>query len=108
MLMEGLVGVVALIAAASLPPNLYDDMNIDIEKAKNPALQEQLKARYERLGIDVKAAADPLHAAGVGTLSHLDVDKANLGQIQQLAGGESLRARPAGRAPLDRGIAPVF
>jgi carbon starvation protein len=108
MLMEGLVGVVALIAAASLPPNLYDDMNIDIEKAKSPALQEQLKARYERLGIDLKAAADPLHATGVGTIGHLDVEKANLGQIEQLVGGESLRGRTGGAPTLAVGMARIF
>ena len=30
MLMEGLVGIVALIAAASLTPKLYYDINVDL------------------------------------------------------------------------------
>src|SRR5439155_3917725 len=40
MLMEGLVGVVALIAAASLPMDLYYDINVDLDKASTfqPAL----------------------------------------------------------------------
>ena len=33
MLMEGVVGIVALIAAASLPPQLYYDINVDLDKA---------------------------------------------------------------------------
>ena len=33
MLIEGLVGVVALIAAASLPVDLYYDINVDLDKA---------------------------------------------------------------------------
>lgn len=43
MLMEGLVGVVALIAAASLPNAMYYDINIDL--AKRPQFQQaSLKA----------------------------------------------------------------
>src|SRR3954471_15353110 len=40
MLIEGLVGVVALIAAASLPVDLYYDINVDLDKA--PAFQAKL------------------------------------------------------------------
>jgi carbon starvation protein len=40
MLMEGLVGVVALIAAASLPNSMYYDINIDL--AKRPQFAKQL------------------------------------------------------------------
>ena len=42
MLMEGLVGVVALIAAASLPNAMYYDINIDL--ARRPQFVQQLKA----------------------------------------------------------------
>ena len=42
MLMEGLVGIVALIAAASLPNSMYYDINIDL--AKRPQYAQQLKA----------------------------------------------------------------
>ena len=34
MLMEGLVGVVALIAAAALPNAMYYDINIDLAKRR--------------------------------------------------------------------------
>ncbi len=42
MLMEGLVGVVALISAAALPNSMYYDINIDL--AKRPAYTQALKA----------------------------------------------------------------
>ena len=42
MLMEGLVGIVALIAAAALPNSMYYDINIDL--ARRPQFQQQLKA----------------------------------------------------------------
>src|SRR5262249_30556456 len=49
MLMEGLVGVVALIAAAALPSSMYYDINIDLGKrpdflAANPDFARFLKA----------------------------------------------------------------
>ena len=49
MLMEGLVGVVALISAAALPSAMYYDINIDLGKrpaflAKNPDFAQFLKA----------------------------------------------------------------
>src|SRR5262249_59289216 len=34
MLMEGLVGIMALIAAASLPPQLYYDINVPLDQAQ--------------------------------------------------------------------------
>ena len=34
MLMEGIVGIVALIAAASLDPKLYYDINVGLDKAQ--------------------------------------------------------------------------
>src|SRR5438270_539535 len=42
MLMEGLVGIVALIAAAALPNSMYYDINIDL--ARRPQYQQALKA----------------------------------------------------------------
>ena len=42
MLIEGLVGVVALIAAASLPSSMYYDINIDL--ARRPQFETQLRA----------------------------------------------------------------
>lgn len=46
MLMEGLVGIVALIAAASLPTSMYYDINIDL--AKRPQFTKSLAA----MGVD--------------------------------------------------------
>jgi len=44
MLMEGLVGIVALIAAAALPNSMYYDINIDL--ARRPQYQQALKGRW--------------------------------------------------------------
>ena len=55
MLMEGLVGVVALIAAASLDPKLYYDINVDLDKA--PGISEnRLDKTVRRAGRTVEVA----------------------------------------------------
>jgi carbon starvation protein len=84
MLMEGLVGVVALIAAAALPNAMYYDINIDLGKrptfmAKNPDFAQFLKV----------SEVDPHggHGAGDGAAA---------------APGSELVAMGAGRA----GVAP--
>src|SRR5262249_36424229 len=63
MLMEGLVGVVALIAAAALPNSMYYDINIDL--ARRPQFTQALKAMEAD-----HDAADPAApaAAGAGEL----------------------------------------
>jgi carbon starvation protein len=48
MLMEGVVGIVALIAAASMPPKLYYDINVDQKRV--PEFQSKLDALYQQLG----------------------------------------------------------
>lgn len=106
MLMEGLVGVVALIAAASMPIDLYYDINVDLDKA--PDFQKKLDDLYQKHGIDRQASRDPLHKAGAGSLAHLDVDRADLGQIEELVGGESLRGRTGGAVTLAVGMARIF
>jgi len=50
MLIEGLVGVTALIAAASLPNQLYTEINISIERA--PEFQKQVQEMDEKYGRD--------------------------------------------------------
>ena len=56
MLMEGLVGIVALIAAASLPPKLYYDINVDLDKTAK--WQGDLDRLYTELGnADTAASA---------------------------------------------------
>ncbi len=80
MLIEGLVGVVALIAAASMPQGDYWAINIDLSKAPKYAnTLEQMHANTDRL---------PL--------------------IEQQVGGESLRGRTGGAVTLAVGMAEVF
>jgi carbon starvation protein len=106
MLMEGLVGVVALIAAASMPVDLYYDINVDLDKA--PQFQSKLDGLYKELGIDRAAARDPMHKAGADTLAHLNVENADLAQIEQLVGGESLRGRTGGAVTLAVGMSRIL
>jgi carbon starvation protein len=98
MLMEGLVGVVALLAAASMPVDLYYDINVDLEKA--PKFQKQLDELYAEMKID-RNKAEILHLAG-------DIEHANLGQIEQMVGGESLRGRTGGAVTLAVGMSRVL
>ena len=95
MLMESTVGVVALIAAACLPPQLYYDINIAIDKA--PIYQEQVAA------INAEYGSDPLHQVGTDDIRHL-----NLGKVEEKVGGESLRGRTGGAVTLAVGMSVVF
>jgi carbon starvation protein len=106
MLMEGLVGVVALIAAASMPVDLYYDINVDLDKA--PAFQKKLDGLYHELGIDRAAARDPIHKAGADNIAHLNIEEANLAEIEQLVGGESLRGRTGGAVTLAVGMSRIL
>jgi len=80
MLIEGLVGVVALIAAASMSQGDYWAINIDLAKA--PKFADALK--------------------------NLDANTDNLPKIEQEVGGESLRGRTGGAVTLAVGMAEVF
>jgi carbon starvation protein len=97
MLIEGLVGTVALIAAASLPNTLYYDINVPIDRAQEPTLQKQLAE------VQAKYGSDPLHAANVDSVQHLD-----LGKVEEKVGGESLRGRTGGAVTLAVGMAVIF
>ncbi len=104
MLIEGLVGVTALIAAASLPPDLYYDINVAIDAA--PRFQSQLIEVEAKYGVKPKLppeAGDRLHAANVDSPQHLD-----LGAIEEKVGGESLRGRTGGAVTLAVGMAVIF
>ncbi len=81
MLMEGLVGVVALIAAAALPNSMYYDINIDL--ARRPQFQQALKA----LDVD--------HDGGELVQMEKDVQ-------------ESLHGRTGGAVTLAVGMARIF
>ena len=106
MLLEGLVGVVALFAAASMPVDLYYDINVDLEKAE--IFQKPLDKLYKENGIDRAASRDRLHGAAADNIAHLDVDRADLGQIEELVGGESLRGRTGGAVTVAVGMARIF
>ncbi len=80
MLIEGLVGVVALIAAASLPQGDYWAINIDLAKVE----------RYADTLVKMQAAQD------------------NLPEIERQVGGESLRGRTGGAVTLAVGMARIF
>ncbi len=80
MLIEGLVGVVALIAAASLPQGDYWAINIDLSR--------------------VPQYAD--------TLARMNADTDNLAELERQVGGEALRGRTGGAVTLAVGMAQIF
>jgi carbon starvation protein len=88
MLMEGLVGIVALIAAASMDPKLYYDINVANDQAGK--WQPQLDQMYRQLG-------------NVDTIEHL-----NLAQVEEKVGGESLRGRTGGAVTLAVGMSLIL
>jgi carbon starvation protein len=88
MLMEGLVGIMALIAAASLDPKLYYDINVPLDKAQE--WQQPLDKLYTELG-------------NADTIEHL-----NLAQVEQNVGGESLRGRTGGAVTLAVGMSHIL
>jgi carbon starvation protein len=95
MLIEGLVGVTALIAAASLPNDLYYDINVAIERAEQ--FQPAVKQVQEKYG------TDRMHEANVNSVGHLD-----LGKVEEKVGGESLRGRTGGAVTLAVGMSVIF
>ncbi len=88
MLMEGLVGIVALIAAASLDPKLYYDINVANENVGQ--WQSKLDRMYVELG-------------NVDAIEHL-----NLAQVEEKVGGESLRGRTGGAVTLAVGMSLIL
>jgi carbon starvation protein len=88
MLIEGLVGVVALIAASSLDPKIYYEMNID--SAKVATWQPKVDKMMEELG--------------QGGLTHLPVERRDLNKVEELVGGETLSGRTGGAATLAVGM----
>jgi carbon starvation protein len=95
MLMEGLVGIVALLAAASLRPDLYYDINTSLPEV--PKYQEKLGELYAALG--VPEAQDPLHQTNVDAPQHLQ-----LADVEHMVGGEALRGRTGGAVTLAVGM----
>jgi carbon starvation protein len=100
MLMEGLVGIVALIAAGSLRPDLYFDINTPLPEAAK--WQNDLDQLYAELG--VKEGQDPLHETNVDSMQHLKLREAKLNDVERLVGGEALRGRTGGAVTLAVGM----
>jgi carbon starvation protein len=101
MLMEGLVGVVALLAAASLDP-VRHYFQINTPLAAQQKYEPDLKRLAKELG------SDPMHQAGVGHLHQLPVAERDLAELERLVGGEALRGRTGGAVTLAVGMSVVF
>jgi carbon starvation protein len=80
MLIEGLVGVVALIAAATLPQGDYYAINIGLDKVAEQA----------------------------PNLKRMNAETDSLAQIEQQVGGESLRGRTGGAVTLAVGMSKIL
>ena len=80
MLIEGIVGIVALIAAASLPAGDYWAVNIDLSKVEQYA----------------------------STLEKMNATSDNLPMLEQQVGGESLRGRTGGAVTLALGMSKIL
>jgi carbon starvation protein len=101
MLMEGLVGIVALLAAASLDPiKHYYPINIPL--GTEAKFDNQLQT------LDAQLRADPMHRAGVRDTHALPVAERDLSELEQMVGGESLRGRTGGAVTLAVGMAVVL
>src|SRR5262245_46172687 len=90
MLLEGLVAVGALIAAASMDPKLYYEINVSQDTKTLEKWQPKIDHMIAELG-----AAD---------LVHLPVERTDLGRVEELVGGESLRGRTGGAVTLAVGM----
>ncbi len=91
MLIEGVVGVVALLAAASLPQGLYYEINVDQNRVA------AWQPKIDRL----------LVYLGEGDLPHLPVEYRDLDTVEELV-GESLRGRTGGAVTLAVGMSRVL
>lgn len=88
MLMEGLVGIVALIAAASLDPKIYYEINVGLEQVDK--WQPMVDKLHSELG-------------NAGNIEHLE-----LSTIETQVGGESLRGRTGGAVTLAVGMSLIL
>jgi carbon starvation protein len=97
MLMEGLVGVVALIAAAALPNSMYYDINIDLARRPKFMADHPDFARFLEAGDDAMHGAP---AAGRPAGSELVAMEQDV--------EESLHGRTGGAVTLAVGMARIF
>ena len=94
MLMEGLVGVVALIAAASLDPRLYYDINVRQDQAASKELRDKLAI------IDAEQNSVYANLGTGGDVVHMPVENAISTMSSDMVGSESLRGRTGGAVTL--------
>lgn len=87
MLLEGVVALVALFAAASLDPRLYYDINVDLRRVGE--FQVQIDQLHKELG-------------AAGNIQHLDI-----AQVEERV-EESLRGRVGGAVTLAVGMANIL
>jgi carbon starvation protein len=97
MLMEGLVGVVALIAAAALPNAMYYDINIDLARRPDFLARNRDFAQFIQVG-DIDAQGG--QAAGVAGGNELVAMEKDV--------QESLHGRTGGAVTLAVGMARIF
>ncbi len=100
MLLEGIVGIVALVAAASLDPKIYYDINVPLQQqTSNQALQKDLDKLYKEFSL----ATGP-------DVAHLPVEntRTDLAAIEKRVGNEALRGRTGGAVTLAVGMADVL
>jgi carbon starvation protein len=94
--------VTALIAAATLPSELYYAINVPIDES--PKYQQKLDEVYDKYGVKIPPEGhDPVHRANVDSPQHLD-----LGKMEEKVGGESLRGRTGGAVTLAVGMSVIF
>src|SRR5262249_16469625 len=98
MLLEGLVGVVALISAASLDSKLYYDINVD-----------RRKVHLFRAQLEEMAPKYPSPTQGTGLHDLRAQRRRDIAEVNRMVGGgESLRGRTGGAVTLAVGMALVF
>ncbi len=103
MLLEGLVGVVALVAATSLMPGDYFAINVDQAKINAPESvvaaaspgEDLTKVRYK-------------YFADSHSIEGFDIREQKLDELTQETGEKNLRGRTGGAVTLAVGIAQIF
>ncbi len=104
MLMEGIVGMVALLAAAALgPATHYFPINTPLADQASGKYADSLKRIDERV-----REREKLHTVGVRDPHQLPVADRDLSEIEKMVGGEVLRGRTGGGVTLAVGMAVIF